>query len=335
MIAHRILALSVLSLVVSALHAAATLEGFSAGSHVNGPVFDASELKGRVVLIDFWGVQCGPCLANIPHLVELQAKYGRDQLIIIANQGQEFDDDITRATWKSHGGSDLPTVTNHGNLPGSNVSHVPHVFLFSHEGKLLFEGDPSGLDAQIASAIKASPGFLVADRAYLKVGKQAAVIGALKSNLGPVLKSLRTLLKNEDVATKEEAEFLLGRVSTYAEQSLGKITTQRNTNPVQACEILGRMVSLFGGDELGKPFESLMKELKADKTFQNELNAIAVLSDIKTKADKIGLNTQPEDAKRNRLVMSQIADSLHMLVSKYPDSKAAAEAAALAKRWGI
>ncbi len=331
----RMLALTTLCLFAGALHAAATLEGFSAGSHVNGPRFDAAELKGRVVLIDYWGVKCGPCLASIPHLVELQAKYGRDQFVIIANHCQAFDDETARSTWKSHGGSDLPTVINQGNLPGANVSGIPHVFLFSHEGKLVFEGHPSELDTHVEAAVKASPGFLIAGRTYQKAGKQAAVIGALKSNLGPTLKSLRTMAKGEDATAKEEADHLLGKLTAYVEQGLAKIAVQRSEAPLAASEQLARMVSLFGGDELGKPFEELIKELKVDKAFQGELKAAAALSEIKAQADKIGLNGNPEDAKRNRAGMTQVVDGLRVLIKKFPDSKAASEATELAKRWGI
>ena len=302
---------------------------------MNGPQFDAADLKGRVVLVEYWGINCPPCLASIPHISAMQEKYGRDQFVIIANQCQDANDAKAQSTFKSRGGSDMITVINDGNLPGSNVSGIPRCFLFSHEGKLLYEGSPTGLDAPVETAVKNSPGFLIAGHTYEKTSKQAAVIGALKSNLASTIKSLRTVAKGDDAKAKEEAEYLLTNLNSYSERHMGIITNARTTDATLTSETLAKMVGLFGGDELGKPYEDLVKELKTDKVFQAELKADGVLSAVRAQATKIGLDSNPEDAKRNRAGMTQVAEGLQMLVKKYPDTRAATQAATLAKQWGL
>jgi thiol-disulfide isomerase/thioredoxin len=41
--------------------------------------------KGSVYVIDFWATWCGPCLESIPHLTELQKKYGGELEIVGLN----------------------------------------------------------------------------------------------------------------------------------------------------------------------------------------------------------------------------------------------------------
>ena len=50
---------------------------------INADPATLDQLKGKVVLLDFWATWCGPCIAAIPHTNELQAKYKDKGLVII------------------------------------------------------------------------------------------------------------------------------------------------------------------------------------------------------------------------------------------------------------
>ena len=48
-----------------------------------GSVQKLKDLNGKVVILDFWATYCAPCIEEIPHLMELQARYGVDNLRVI------------------------------------------------------------------------------------------------------------------------------------------------------------------------------------------------------------------------------------------------------------
>lgn len=49
----------------------------------NGDPLTVGDLKGNVVLLDFWAIWCGPCIATFPHLREWQEKYADKGLVIV------------------------------------------------------------------------------------------------------------------------------------------------------------------------------------------------------------------------------------------------------------
>lgn len=59
------------------------------GQYLNlltGEPFDLSELEGKTALFDFWTTWCGPCIAEIPKLKQLVAKYG-DSFVLVSISG--------------------------------------------------------------------------------------------------------------------------------------------------------------------------------------------------------------------------------------------------------
>jgi cytochrome c biogenesis protein CcdA/thiol-disulfide isomerase/thioredoxin len=57
---------------------------------LNSPPLTREQLKGKVVLIDFWTYSCINCIRTIPHVRALHERYGKDGLVVIGVHTPEF-----------------------------------------------------------------------------------------------------------------------------------------------------------------------------------------------------------------------------------------------------
>ena len=60
----------------------------------NNKTVKMTELKGKVVLLDFWYRGCFPCLKAIPDLIKLQEEF-KDDLVIIGINDVDDQEDVT------------------------------------------------------------------------------------------------------------------------------------------------------------------------------------------------------------------------------------------------
>ena len=57
-----------------------------------GGDFKLSEMKGKVVIVDFWATWCGPCVAAMPILIKVAEEYKAKGVVLLgSNQGEDAD----------------------------------------------------------------------------------------------------------------------------------------------------------------------------------------------------------------------------------------------------
>ncbi len=88
--------------------------------HAEGPI-RLGDLHGKVVVLNFWGTWCPPCLMELPHLAELQRKYRAQEgvLFLAVSCGPaspEDPEEIRSQTvaFLANQGFDLPTYLDPG-----------------------------------------------------------------------------------------------------------------------------------------------------------------------------------------------------------------------------
>jgi peroxiredoxin len=66
------------------------------GKDVDGKTVRLSDLKGKVVLVDFWATWCMPCLAELPRVREAYAKYHEKGLEVLGVSNDSEVDALTK-----------------------------------------------------------------------------------------------------------------------------------------------------------------------------------------------------------------------------------------------
>ncbi len=103
-----------------------------------GSVVKLSNLKDRVVLIDFWATWCGPCKMTIPHVEAIYNKYKEKGVLVL---GISVDDSSTAGNVPSfikENGMDYLVVNDSNSTVSSlyGVSSIPRFFIIDKNGKI-------------------------------------------------------------------------------------------------------------------------------------------------------------------------------------------------------
>lgn len=159
-------AISLTVLAILFTLAAGARAAVSVGDHpvinftaTDGTRVTSDALKGRIVIVDFWATWCGPCIASMPHMIELNNRYASKGVQVIG---------ISR----DRNRRDLDRYVNRKNIPWPQyfdpngtaqmsgqwgVSGIPSIFILSPEGEVLWTGHPARMDEPFQKALRDHP----------------------------------------------------------------------------------------------------------------------------------------------------------------------------------
>ena len=101
-----------------------------------GPALMDDDLKGKVVLLDFWNIQCAPCIASLPKLQEIHDTYKDRGLVVITCAGG--DNKKTKEFLDKHGYHFPAGMSSHQMFLDYAVRGNPSYFMIDREGYLVW-----------------------------------------------------------------------------------------------------------------------------------------------------------------------------------------------------
>jgi len=93
--------------------------------------------KGKYVLVDFWASWCGPCIAEIPVLMEVYNKYKGDKFEILGVAVWDKRAETIKSLEKYK--IPWPQIIDADKIPTDlyNIKGIPHIILFDPEGNII------------------------------------------------------------------------------------------------------------------------------------------------------------------------------------------------------
>jgi thiol-disulfide isomerase/thioredoxin len=135
------------------------------GNWFNSTPLNISDLRGKVVLVNFWTYGCSNCVNALPHVTELYARYKDRGLVIVGIHTPEFPFERSasnvQAALKRHGITYPVAQDNESRTWAAyHNQYWPSQYIVDRDGKIVMHHDGEGqyeeIDRTIAKLLNVS-----------------------------------------------------------------------------------------------------------------------------------------------------------------------------------
>lgn len=109
---------------------------------IDGQIVSLSDLKGKYIYIDVWATWCGPCIKQVPYLIQLEERYHDKNIVFVSIS---VDKEDVKPAWKQMiadkglGGLQLFADKSFDSdfMNAYAVNSIPRFILLDPEGKII------------------------------------------------------------------------------------------------------------------------------------------------------------------------------------------------------
>ena len=320
--------------------AAITTAGIRLGNLVSGPARSPESLAHRVVVLEFWGVNCPPCIKSMPTLESMHRQLGPAGLTVIGAHAQDATPAEIKDVVDELGVTF--TIVESANVTGAmDFSGIPHCLIFDHTGACIYRGHPARAHDLIVAAVRSSPAAVLEGK---ELKKLAAISRQLRdeSAFAAVLKKMASLARSTDPETASEAAYVAEKLKAYGQRLLDGARDAETENPQRAVALAQRCAAAYRGTDTGTKAAALLREWNQDRRFQDSIRAARQCGQLEAARTRIlralgdPEELTPELAERvPEPLRKQLADTVASIRELSPDSAAATRADEIAEELGV
>lgn len=285
-------------------------------SNGDGKFKEVTEFKkGNVYVVEFWATWCGPCIASMPHLSELQKEYADKglQIISISDEDLETVEEFLEGDVRGGDGTygELTSVyclttdpdgeSQEQYLQAAGENGIPTAFIVGKDGRIEWIGHPMEMDEPIEAVLNDSW-----DREAFVAEREKAQRD--QKIMQEVMSELQELMQEEE--TEEAIELIESKMDELESDEAKGFLKQ----------IRLQILMMQGGEEAVAAFAEFAEANKGDAMTLNQLAWGVVEQDMAgeevseelvnaaAKAAQYAVDAAPEDGA----ILDTLAHLLYM-----------------------
>jgi hypothetical protein len=314
------------------------------GKMVMGTEVTPADMKGRVTLLYYWGVDCPQCLDLLPTIAKYNDELAPFGLLTIAPHAQISTPENMKAKAKARG-ANFSVVEQAANLqikgkPAMDFTNIPHCILYDEKGKCIYRGLPDKLELPLRQTMGK---YLAAKFEEEPAKPLVPLMDSLKKGQPPagVLQKLVSLSKSSDATVAEQAKYTISKLIVMAEKMATEMEAQKKSDPVAAYARALKFSIDFKGTAPGTKAAEVVAELKKDKVVVEDTKARPALEKIRatdealTKALGIDDPKGKEFHKAQANALRQLQSEIKAMKKSWPDAPSTKEALEIADKYGL